>query len=252
MRSIEEGSGPRHSPAPYRPPQPSAHFNPEPATSPEYRPQPSEHHSPRVRNEPLAARRLGRPLRYTYSSLTGPRNHPGASVPYVPDSRQHLNSESVFDGPEDVAETDNEVEEGWVSRLAIDTEEFARAIERPRQSEQEQEGNIAEIVILRTLNPQMRTQNQDQDRDQSHGGRTATPPLAATWYQSPTGQSLAASPATSAESGSGWGTWDELHQLERRVVVARQYSLAALLSCVDWTALLLWILDMGSTWLDGN
>jgi hypothetical protein len=87
-----------------------------------------------------------------------------------------------------------------VSRLVIDAEEFARAIERPRQSEHEQEGNIAAILILRTPNFQTRNQtqdqNQDQDQNQGHGGRTARPPLAATWYQFPTGQSLTASPAT--------------------------------------------------------
>ena len=112
-----------------------------------------------------------------------------------------------------------------MSRLAIDAEELARAIERPRQSEHEQGGNIASIVILRTPNFQTRTQTQNQNQDQNqgqeqnqgHGGRTARPLLAATWYQFPTGQSFTASPATSAESESGWGFWDELHQLERRV-----------------------------------
>ncbi|KAL4749187.1 hypothetical protein BDW72DRAFT_205014 [Aspergillus terricola var. indicus] len=222
MRSIEEGSGARHSPALYRPPQRSAHFNPEPAASPEHQPHPSDYQSPWVRNGPFDARRLGRPLRYRYSTLTGPRSHPDASVPYIPGSRRHLSSEPGFNEPEDEAETENEVEEGWVSRPATDAEEFATATERPRQSEHEQEGNIAAIVILRTPDPQTRTQDQDQDQnhdqDPGRGGRTARSPLAATWYQFPTGQSLTASPATSPESESDWGAWDELHQLERRTV----------------------------------
>ncbi|KAL4760019.1 uncharacterized protein BDW70DRAFT_161074 [Aspergillus foveolatus] len=221
MRSIEEGSGPRHSPAQYRPPQRSTRLNPEPATSPEYRPQQSEHQSHWVRNERLDTRRLDRPLRYRSSNLTGTRDHPGASVPYISDSRRHLSSEPGLDGLGDETETENGVEEEWVSRFAIDAEESARAIERPRQSEHEQEGNIAAIVILQTPNFQTRTQtqdqNQDQEQNQSHGGETARPPLAATWYQFPTGQSLTASPVTSAESESGWGFWDELHQLEQRV-----------------------------------
>ncbi|KAL3439301.1 hypothetical protein BDV09DRAFT_190874 [Aspergillus tetrazonus] len=189
MRSIEEGSGPRHSPAQYRPPQRPTRLNPEPAASPEDRPQQSEHQSHWLRNERLDARRLDRPLRTRWTR--------------------------------DETETETGVGEEWMSRLAIDAEELARAIERPRQSEHEQGGNITTIVILRTPNFQTRTQtqsqNQDQEQNQGHGGGTARPLLAATWYQFPTGQSFTASPATSAESESGWGFWDELHQLERRV-----------------------------------
>ncbi|CBF69635.1 predicted protein [Aspergillus nidulans FGSC A4] len=215
MRSIGEGSGPRHSPAQYRPPQRPTRLDPEPAASPEYRLLESEHQSHWVRNERLDARRLDRPLRYRSSNLTGTGDHLGASVPYISDSRRHLSSEPGLDRPED--ETQTGVSEAWMSRLAIDVEELARAIECPRESEHEQGGNIAAIVILRTPNFQTRTQtqdqNQDQEQNQGHGGWTARPPLAATWYQPSTGQSFTASPETSVESESGWDFWDELHQL---------------------------------------
>ncbi|KAL4777328.1 hypothetical protein BDW60DRAFT_202229 [Aspergillus nidulans var. acristatus] len=166
---------------------------------------------------PSALRRPSTDLSKRSTKATG--DNPGASVPYVSNSRRHLSSEPGLDGPEDEAETKNKVEERWVSRLVIDAEEFARAIERPRQSEHEQEGNIAAVLILRTPNFQTRTQtqdqNQDQDQNQGHGGRTARPPVAATWYQFPTGQALLfrlqlqLSPNLAGTSGMSCTSWNE-------------------------------------------
>ncbi|KAL5051375.1 hypothetical protein BDW71DRAFT_202558 [Aspergillus fruticulosus] len=234
MRSIEVGSGPSCSPAQYRPPpQPQLQLpirpEPEPTASSDLRPESPEYQNRWARNHPpdppdprrplvLDLRRPSRPL--YYSDLAGPGNPHDAPVFYIPDSIQSLSNESVFDGPEDETETEtgnaagneagnearNEAEEGW---LAIASEDFARALERQRQSGRDGSHNVVRSMILQTLHSRSRS----QDQDQGYGERTATQPLTATWYQFPADQSLTASPAPAADPG----VWDELNQLEHRV-----------------------------------